>query len=85
METPTFLTQEKQKARNKPGGEKKEEPPVPRPQNPEPERTTKPLARASVKEKIEKINRKTANSPGKLPEIKQAKMMVNLRRNLQRP
>ena len=70
METPTFLTKEERKARKTLGvDKKKEEPPATRHQDPEPE-GTKPTARASVKEKIENINRKTSNSPGKFPELR---------------
>ena len=71
MEKPTFLTKEEQMARAGPEGKK----PDPDP-DPETKRTTDPLARNRVKEKIEKLNRRTQNSPGKFPETKKSLIQV---------
>ena len=79
LETPTFLTDEEKKAKEKPGeGEKKEEPPDISSQDPEPEKTFKTLARASLKNRIEEINNKSS-SPGKFPKLKQTRMIEYLK------
>ena len=45
-------------------------------QDPEPTKTTEPLTKETVKERIERINRSTQNSPGKFPEMKQVMIKV---------
>ena len=71
MDKPTFLTKEEKKAQMKPEEEKMETA-----QDPEPTETTEPLAKTTVKERIEKINRRIENSPGKFPEMKQTMIKI---------
>lgn len=91
MEPPTFLTSEERKARDNSGeGENKETPrdlnlqvwnsEVSQSPDPEPQRSSKtPVktpVRASVRTRIQEINRKSASaSPGKVPQLKQTKLM----------
>ena len=71
MGKPTFLTKEEQMARASPEGKK----PDPDP-DPESKRTTDPLVRNKVKERVERLNMRTKNSPGKFPETKQSLIHV---------
>ena len=74
MEKPTFLTKQEQIASG-PEGEKPEPDP-----DPEHKRTTDPLVRSKVKEKVERLNMRTKNSPGKFPEAKQSLIQVYFKR-----
>ena len=70
MEKPTFLTKQEQMAIG-PEGKKPEPDP-----DPAHKRSTDPLVRSKVKEKVERLNLRTKNSPGKFPEGKQSLIQV---------
>ena len=62
-----FLSDEEQKARTSPGDTSME---IAQDPDPESTVTTEPQTKNTVKERIEKLNRRTQNSPGKFPEMK---------------
>ena len=76
MEKPTFLTKQEQMARGPKGKQPEPDPdPEPKPE-PDPDPTTDPLVRNKVKEKVERLNLRTKNSPGKFPGGKQSLIQV---------
>ena len=71
MGKPTFLTDEEQKAKVSPGDTSMETN-----QDPDPEETQTTEPQNTVRERIEKLNRRAQNSPGKFPEWKQTMIKV---------
>ena len=71
MGRPTFLTKEELEAKRSPVSKNPEPDP-----DPETRTTTDPMGKTRVKERVEKLNMRTQNSPGKFPAAKQSLIHV---------